>query len=166
MSRDYFRFALSAELHLFDQHTHTNILQQDFLPSPPLLSKVGEYVRYICSIVCWLIFVKLASESNRSRQQRDISLLSFSEDIMSVLRLARFTFRSLATPRLPIPHMDNASTTGPLLTYQMLSETQCPLFDPQMWAFTDPELLYGFKPSWGLDEQPGTDTKIQLNKKW
>lgn len=85
---------------------------------------------------------------------------------MSALRLARFRFRSLATTQLPVPHMDNTSTTGPFLTYQMLSETQCPLFDRQMWAFTDPELLYGLTPTWGLDEQPGTDTTMQLNEEW
>lgn len=83
---------------------------------------------------------------------------------MSALRLARLRFRSLATPWLTIPPMDNASTAGPLLTYQMMSETQCPLFDARMWALTDPELLYGLTNTWELDEQQGSDTKMQLNE--
>jgi hypothetical protein len=73
-------------------------------------------------------------------------------------------FRSLIGPGRPLLKPHDSPPAGPLIPYKMLSEMQCLLFDRQLLAFLDPELLSGYRPSGGLDEHHKSDVETWLDR--
>ena len=71
-------------------------------------------------------------------------------------------FRSLIGPRqLPLK-LNNYPPARPLVTYHMLSEMECLLFDRQLLAMLDSELLGGFGHTWGFNEQHKSEGETWL----
>ncbi|KAJ5251554.1 hypothetical protein N7489_001964 [Penicillium chrysogenum] len=58
-----------------------------------------------------------------------------------------------ATPRQP---RLSSSNTGRLVTYNITSEMQCPLFDRLRWCF-ELDFMWGSQSTWGLHDQHWTD---------
>ncbi|OQE22891.1 hypothetical protein PENFLA_c012G03497 [Penicillium flavigenum] len=58
-----------------------------------------------------------------------------------------------ATPRQP---RLSSSNKGRLVTYNITSEMQCPLFDRFRWCF-ELDFMWGSQSTWGLHDQHRTD---------
>ncbi|KAJ5470180.1 hypothetical protein N7530_007537 [Penicillium desertorum] len=58
-----------------------------------------------------------------------------------------------ATPRQPLL---SSSNTGRLVTYNITSEMQCPLFDRLRWCF-ELDFMWKSQSTWGLHDQHRTD---------
>ncbi|CAG8899974.1 unnamed protein product [Penicillium egyptiacum] len=65
-----------------------------------------------------------------------------------------------ATPRLPLL---SSSKTGRMVTYDITSEMQCPLFDRLRWCF-ELDFMCGYQSTWALRDQRWTDDGEQYSR--
>ncbi|KAJ5518051.1 hypothetical protein N7453_000473 [Penicillium expansum] len=65
-----------------------------------------------------------------------------------------------ATPQQP---RVSPGKTGRLVTYDITSEMQCPLFDRLRWCF-ELDSMCGYQSTWGLPDQRWTEDREQFSQ--